>query len=84
MKELKGQKYLVLKDLLAPYKSPGCMDIKIGVFLCLFRVLQAGLPHDPQLRATLPRTGVANLLGCFVHGVEATGLVFHNRVNGYA
>lgn len=30
VKELKGQKYLVMEDLLAPYKSPGCIDIKIG------------------------------------------------------
>lgn len=32
VKDLKGQKYLVMNDLLAPYKSPGCIDIKIGMY----------------------------------------------------
>eukprot|EP01126_Amoeba_proteus_P056989 TRINITY_DN7224_c0_g1_i9.p1 TRINITY_DN7224_c0_g1~~TRINITY_DN7224_c0_g1_i9.p1 ORF type:complete len:596 (+),score=106.66 TRINITY_DN7224_c0_g1_i9:61-1848(+) len=70
-KEVEGQKFVIMNDLLVPYKNPGCIDIKIG------------LPHDPELRATIPRSGVANLLGCYVHGVEATGLVFHNRINNY-
>eukprot|EP00013_Stygamoeba_regulata_P021670 CAMPEP_0177649698 /NCGR_PEP_ID=MMETSP0447-20121125/11533_1 /TAXON_ID=0 /ORGANISM="Stygamoeba regulata, Strain BSH-02190019" /LENGTH=543 /DNA_ID=CAMNT_0019152489 /DNA_START=114 /DNA_END=1745 /DNA_ORIENTATION=- len=61
--------YLVLENLLQGYRKPGMMDIKVG----LAQVADERLSRD----------SVANLLGCYLHGVQANKLMFRNHVNGY-
>jgi len=71
VEEVDGQKYLSLKNLLYDCKNPALIEIKIGI-----------TPHRGPLTNT-QRLGVGNLLGCYVEGVEAMGLIFHNKMNGY-
>jgi len=61
--------YIVLHNVFSDYRKAGVLDIKVG------------LPTTAQ--APLQRRGVANLLGCYVHGVDCKGLVYHNKFNDY-
>jgi len=62
-------KYLVMENLQHKYKKAAIMDIKIG--------------SSQNMKEPLRRTGVANLLGCYVAGVESQAAHYRNRVNGY-
>lgn len=60
--------YLMLKDVMHEYRDPGILDIKVG------------MPYTP---ANISREGAANMLGCYIHGVECSGVAFRNGFNGY-
>ena len=62
------KQYVCLENVWGKHEKVAQMDLKVG---------------KPFLQEPLTRTGVANLFGCYISGVECTGVSYRNRVNGY-
>jgi broad specificity phosphatase PhoE len=63
-----SDQFIVLENVFADYKRPACLDLKIT------------LPSRPK---HMVRIGTGNLLGCYIHGVEADHVRFQNRFNQF-
>lgn len=63
-----GLAHLVLSNLFHPFQRPAVFDIKMQL---------------SSKQTVLERTSAANLLGCYIHGVESEKLVFRNGFNEY-
>ncbi|KAL6070672.1 Phosphoglycerate mutase [Balamuthia mandrillaris] len=82
------REYLVFENIFHSYEKPALIDIKVGLpskqLKKELRLSNGDSQHKEHQEAEpLPRESAANLLRCFIHGVECDKLVFRNHVNEY-